>query len=60
MPDSASSIRVCGNDRVRSISRPMIESTKPPTKPEMMPRTVPMATAMTVAESAMASEKVMP
>ncbi len=58
--DSASSISVSGNERVRSVRRPMAPSMKPPTNPEMMPRMAPSATATSVAVSAMASEEVIP
>ena len=58
--DSASSIRVGGNDSVRSMKRPMTASIQPPVKPAMMPSTAPTTIAISVADSAIASEKVMP
>lgn len=60
MLESASSISVAGKDRVRSIARPMNESTQPPVKPAMMPSTAPTQIEIRVAERAMASEKVRP
>ena len=42
------------------MKRPMSASTQPPVKPAMMPSTAPIDDGDHVAESAIASEKVMP
>src|SRR3954471_11523440 len=58
--DSASSIRVEGNDSVRSIARPMRPSTQPRVKPAMMPSTVPITIASVLASSESVSDSVVP